>query len=286
MNEIYQHVLNEFAVRQIPLTPVSDDELEYLINKALRIIRICRREVSLQAGEHRKPDWENGWAETSQIPGYFGKYRELRMGRQFVRSAVDPTVAEYLSFCAVRDYVLRTYIPPTVEAAYEFGSGSGHNLPSLQQILPRARIWGLDWVDAAVENARRRFCGELFDMFEPKNFSLQRNSVVVTIASMEQLGTRFEKILWYLLCQDVRRVIHIEPINELLDDDHVLDHLSLEYSKARGYLTGYLSRLRELESAGTLRILAATRSYVGSFLLDGYSVVVWEPTLDFTLQTK
>ena len=74
-------------------------------------------------------------------------------------------------------------------------------------------------------------------------------------------------------------VIHVEPIGELLDQNNLMDYLSLEYFKKRNYLSGYLTRLRELESRQEIEIIMAQRSYMGSFFIDGYSIIIWRPVV-------
>ena len=74
-----------------------------------------------------------------------------------------------------------------------------------------------------------------------------------------------------------RLVVHVEPIGELLDQNNLMDYLSLEYFKKRNYLSGYLTRLQELESRRKIQVIKAQRSHMGSFFIDGYSIIVWRP---------
>ena len=87
----------------------------------------------------------------------------------------------------------------------------------------------------------------------------------------------FSEELCYLYCKKPRYVIHIEPINELLNpESSLLDYLSVSYAKKRNYLNGYLDYLRVMEDTGLINIICAERSHIGSLFIDGYSVIVWE----------
>ena len=119
---------------------------------------------------------------------------------------------------------------------------------------------------------------ENFDYFNPKlELVLSENSAVITIASLEQTGENFKEYIKYLLSQKCGLVIHIEPIGELLDDNDQIDNLSIKYFKKRNYLHGLLDHLRILEANGELEIIDTRRSYIGSFFIEGYSIIVWKP---------
>ena len=71
--------------------------------------------------------------------------------------------------------------------------------------------------------------------------------------------------------------IHVEPIEELLDENNLLDWLLIQYFNKRKYLKGFLNHLHVLEKNSNVEILKAQRSYIGSLFIDGYSIVVWKP---------
>jgi hypothetical protein len=99
----------------------------------------------------------------------------------------------------------------------------------------------------------------------------------LTMCALEQIGDKHEEFLQFLLRQSPALCINMEPICELYDEDNLLDHLAIRYHKQRGYLEGYLSRLRQLESQGRLTILKAQRVFFGNVYHEGYSFVVWKP---------
>ena len=63
---------------------------------------------------------------------------------------------------------------------------------------------------------------------------------------------------------------------ELYDQNDLFDYVAAAYLRKRGYLQGFLPRLRELEREGVIEILQVQRTF-GSLYHDGYSFVVWRP---------
>jgi hypothetical protein len=117
---------------------------------------------------------------------------------------------------------------------------------------------------------------EQFDILNPpSDFKLEPGSAVLTIHSLEQLGNRHGAWLDFLLRSKPGVVINYEPILEFYDKENLLDYLALLYSQKRGYLTGYYSRLRELEKEGRINILDAFRPHLGGILHES-SLIVWQ----------
>ena len=287
MNDIYDYVQAELIKTKLGYRILTAEERDKWILFVLEHIKGL--DATNMAGRKRINEWQNGWKNNSindtLIPRYFGKYPVVRMGNEFVTSTKNKFLAlEYFAFTAIQRYIFPKYISK-VSHAYEFGCGTGHNLLRISAANSKLEsIVGLDWVDSSLDNIKNvsKFLnivsGRKFNMFEPDySYKLNADSVVCTIASMEQLGTDFLEFFYYLLANRPRYVIHIEPINELLDpESNLLDYLSVDYAKKRNYLDGYLDFLRIMEGKGLLNIIYAERSYVGSLFIDGYSVVVWE----------
>jgi len=99
----------------------------------------------------------------------------------------------------------------------------------------------------------------------------------LTVAALEQTGANFIEFVNYLLAKRPSMVLNVEPIGELLDENDLLDFLSLEYFKKRNYLAGYLDYLRKLETQGKIQIVDTRRTFIGSMFIDGYSVCAWKP---------
>ena len=248
----------------------------------------------IKAGSHREQEWEKGWSENAKAfaasrnisdiyPHYFGKYPVGRWRGDLVK----PVSADYerLMFAVIQDWLFDMYLKDT-NAIYEFGCGTGHNLLRARAANPRAALMGFDWAESSGDTIRSmREAGILdnvffsrFDFFNPDaTVAFSPNTGVYTAAALEQIGNKFEPFLQFLLKKKPKVCVHIEPIAELLDETKLLDYLSLEYFKARNYLFGFLTRLRELEKEGYITIHRAQCTHIGSLFIEGYSVVVWSP---------
>jgi len=260
----------------------------------LKVLDSLMNKELVRAGEHRKDQWEKGWGENLNsleenkevkaiIPRYFDKYNIVRWKKEWVKPRSEEF--EYRMLAIIQDWLFDKYLR-SMDSIYEFGCGTGHNLFRMRAVNPDANLWGLDWASSSQDIIRKlndsgvdkKMFGHRFDYFNPdNNFHLTPNSGVVTVASLEQIGSKHEAFLKYLLSEKPKLCIHIEPIAELLDPNHLLDNLSIEYFKKRNYLSGFLTKLRELETEGKLQIHMARRTTIGSFYIEGYSVVVWSP---------
>ena len=228
------------------------------------------------SGEHRKEQWEKGWKqnldENSIIPHYFGKYPVVRKNWVFIEA---PEGFEYEQLAKLENKVFTKYLKHA-QSIVEVGCGTGHNLVRVRKINPHALITGVDWAESAVDSVRKLgFKGATFDMFNPRHpFN---GDSIFTVAALEQTGDKFHKFIDYLIEQEPEICVHLEPIEELMDKNNLLDFLQLEYMKKRRYLTGFLTYLRELEQNGKIEILEASRNGIGSLFIEGYSLVVWKP---------
>lgn len=280
--------IKEYDLSYYDLTPPERDAS---IQKIVDVLLTSNLE---EAGEHRLEQWEKGWGQNlaeleasssveAVIPGYYGKYNVLRWKQKFIKPAHKDV--ERNLHAIIQDWLFDKYMR-SAETVYEFGCGPGHNLFRVRRVNPKAKIWGLDWAVSsqkiiqrfARNGVDRNFFAKQFNFFSPdENFNLENNSIVYTSASIEQVGTQYERFVEYLLRQRPGLCIHIEPIAELLDENNLLDYLSIQYFKKRKYLSGYLDHLRRLENQGQIKIQRAQRTYIGSLFIEGYSVIVWAP---------
>lgn len=270
---------------------VTDYERDACIKK---IVGTLLDQNIVRSGEHRLGQWEDGWNENLEkltrhkkpeavIPHYFGKYNIARFRQRFIRPLSKDF--EYNMLGVVLDWISDKYFRTAV-SIYEFGCGTGHNLFRVRKVNPDANLWGLDWTVASQKIIRKisrdgidpGFFARRFDYFNPDmDFALDKDAIVYTVASLEQIGGRYNKFVSYLRKNKPKLCVHIEPIAELLDENNLLDYLSIEYFKKRNYLCGFLDYLRTLEKNKKIKIVNAQRTYIGSFFVEGYSVVVWRP---------
>lgn len=232
------------------------------------------------SGAHRKKQWEKGWAENLEsgngVPKYFGKYKIQRLNGRFVQG-LSPDYERQMLYTIV-DRLAKKYLSKS-HRIVEFGCGTGHNLWRMKEINPTAHLAGCDWTKSGVKMVRAQgFSGWLFDFFNPsKNKDFFGNYSAYTVASLEQVGTKFKPFVNYLLKSKPEVVIHIEPMPEYLDSTKLLDYLSIQYMHKRNYLRGYRDYIEKLEKEGKVKILESKRSGIGSMMIDGYSILVWKP---------
>lgn len=232
------------------------------------------------SGSHRRKQWETGWGENlkagDHTPRYFGKHKVNRINQKFVIG--NSKNFEQNMLYSIVDELTYRYLTGKKDI-YEFGCGTGHNLLRIQSINNMARYHGFDWTKSSnVLVKKLGFHAEQFDFFEPDfTIGLEPDAAVITVAALEQIGTRYEQFLKYIIRNKPSVVVHIEPISELLDPTNLLDYLSIKYMKKRKYLEGYLDTLRILEKQDKIKIHEARRSGIGSKFIDGYSIIVWSP---------
>lgn len=260
----------------------------------LRSFKTLLEEKLEEAGEHRLKRWNEGWGENLELfqkekalnavrPGYFDKISFVRWKQDWVFPLSQDF--EYRMLAVIQDWLFDKYFRAATDI-YEFGCGTGHNLLRARDVNADARLFGLDWAESSqglLEQIRlsgkdKNIHGHRFNFFEPDlNFKLAPGASVYTVAALEQVGERFEAFIQYLLSMKPATVVHIEPIEELLDSNHLLDFISIQYFRKRKYLRGLLPYLRDLEAQRQIKIERAERTWIGSFFIEGYSVIVWRP---------
>jgi len=270
----------------------SSEEKESLL---IKIVESLLDPNLQQSGEHRLDQWEDGWGENLElflrnpsnvdliIPKYFNKYGAIRWCGQFIRPVSEKF--ECHSLAIIQDWLFDKYLRDS-PAVYEFGCGTGHNLLRARAVNDKASLYGLDWAVASQRIIERMAQHKIdpdiqakrFDYFNPdESFHLVPGSAIYTVASLEQIGSRWDKFIKYIIRNRPKLCIHIEPVAELLDPTKLIDYLSIEYFSKRNYLNGFLDGLRQLENEGKVKIHRAQRTHIGSLFIEGYSVVVWSP---------
>jgi len=247
-----------------------------------------------KAGKDRRANWERAWAELAEdsarteyaAEGLVPRYVDANPVVRFQRDYVQPLGPDFEGrFSKVfRTWLFRKYLASPA-AIYEFGCGSGFNLLALGRLFPDKSLCGLDWADSSVQlvNAiarrhRLQLTGRSFDFFAPDgSMELEPGSAVLTMCALEQIGADHEAFIQFLLARSPAICVTMEPLYELYEAAHLVDFLAMKYHEQRGYLRGYLPRLRQLESQGRLEILRAQRVCFGNLYHEGYSYVVWRP---------
>jgi hypothetical protein len=248
----------------------------------------------IEVGPHRNQDWERGWGENLSlytkgdsddaiIPRYFNKISLIRWMQKWIKPT-NPKM-EYEILGLLLDWLFELHLSDQ-NFMYEFGCGTGHNLLRAREQFQDLELCGLDWAKSsqelinkiAFDTQDRKLSSHHFDYFNPDNsILLESGSAVFTIASLEQTGEKFVEFIDYLIRNKPSIVVHVEPIGEMLDPNNLLDNLSVRYFQKRGYLKGLKDHLEILQDKGLIEIIQEQRSFVGSFYIDGYSVIAWRP---------
>lgn len=228
--------------------------------------------------------WERGWKQNLQslknqkpdalVPGYLSKEPAVRLFGDFVLP-VKSSEFEANWYGIYRDWLFTTWLTG-YDSIFEFGCGSGHNLPFLRERA--ARVVGLDWAPSSVKIAEHLgFEGRLLDFFAPDyKLDVPPRTAFLTMGAMEQTGTRWPAMLEFILATHPAIVVHSEPILDLYDAT-LPDWLAARIHTQRGFWTGYLEELRGLEVMGRVKIERLHRTGFGSLLLEGYSQLIWRP---------
>lgn len=291
-DKMSDYMKNKIAEYKLAYSPLEEKEIEQTLNK---IINTITDPFLVYSGPHRLRQWEKGWGENlsdlnnkdaseAVKPHYFGKYEINRINQTFVKAA-SPNYERNMLY-VILDYVFDKYLRK-VDNIYEFGCGTGHNLLRAYEVNQAANLFGLDWAKSSQKiidkmsksGDIKNIKGYNFDFFKPnQKIKINPNSGIYTVAALEQIGSNFKKFVSYLIKNKPTICLHIEPIAKLLDENKLIDNLSVKYFRKRNYLNGYLAYLKKLEKEGKIKIHEAKRSFIGSMYIEGYSIIAWSPT--------
>lgn len=276
---------NDFYYRY--LTPVEKDNVIY------ESLRCLEEGVFSPSGPHRKEAWEKGWSENLNAFCESGGNTDTLIPRFVRRNAVMRLNGEYIIlsnpnfetvFVTVLRMVLFKKYFEKSRAIYEFGCGTGLNLVAAGEMYPDKNLYGLDWsasscaiIEQLQKSKQLNIHGRLFDMYEPDNsIKIGEEDAVLTVGALEQLGTGFQPFLDFLLLKKPQVCLHLETMNEIYTRKTAADFITLQYTKQRRYLTGFLDALRQNEKQGKVRIMQVQRTFGGQYH-EGYSFVAWHP---------
>ena len=211
--QLSQNIASKIEGYDFIYTDISAEERDACL---IKIVQTLLDKSLPFSGEHRREQWESGWGENLSLlnnkpldeavaPKYFGKYDVVRWKQKFVK-AISPDFEKNM-LGVILDWLFEKYLPG-VEAIYEFGCGTGHNLLRARQVNNVAKICGLDWAESsqkiikkiATDSSDGNLFAHKFDFFNPdQGFNLDHNSVVYTVAALEQVGDRYIDFINYLL---------------------------------------------------------------------------------------
>jgi len=286
--ELHPFLKNRLATCNLDYFDLTEKEYnDYLIN----VISVLTGDIT-QSGEHRITEWERGWEENLKaflntrdtfdlVPKYHSKRKYVRWMKQIINPVnknfdynihtifVDSIVSHYLKDCLT---------------IFEFGCGPGYHLVRLNDLMPDKKYWGSDWtkssqhiIEEINSNIGTNISTVNFNFFLPnREFVFPENCGIFTVAALEQVGDKFKDFVDYILEKKPSICLHLEPIDELLNKDELLDFLSIRYFRKRNYLYGFLPYLEQLERLGKIEIIKKQRIFTGSYFIEGHSLVVWK----------
>jgi len=270
---------------------IEGHELSELI---LRILKRIDEDQQIIASKERQAVWEKGWQENLD-EFIASNFDENKLVPKFIRSNVPirymqkyifPEHSEF-ELCYVkvfRQWYLENYFA-NVNNIYEFGCGTGFNLLAAAGLFPDKRFYGSDFVQSSVdlvnaigEAKELPLTAEIFDMIQPnQDYNIQQSSGVFTFGSLEQLASKTDNMLDYLISQKPEIVVHTEPTIELYDESNLSDFLAIKFQGKRGYTEGFLPKLQRLHDQGKIELIKVQRLCFGSLFMEGYNLIVWKP---------
>jgi hypothetical protein len=268
---------------------LSKKELDHYLNHCVNVLT---SDITI-SGKHRITEWEKGWDENltsfneskniqDLIPKYHSKNRIVRWNGDVVMPLTENF--DYKIHICFVDAILRHY-SKGLKNVFEFGCGPAYHLIRLKKYDENINVFGTDWTTSSqkiIENINHILNMDIkginLDFFNPDyNIEIPKNSAIYTVASLEQIGDEFGKIVDFMIEKKPSICIHMEPIDELLDKDILVDNLSIKYFRKRNYLNGFLPYLESLEEKNKIKILKKQRIFSGSYFIEGHSLIVWKP---------
>lgn len=301
--------LNAIAVSaedmRVAMGPLYDSEL-LLPNAFYRELNLVDsgREMQLvmtqmlsarfsESGPQREQSWSDAWLDRRdefvksgynlQVldPPYVSANPIVRWMGTYARA--ESSNFEMNVYRYIRESVFRKFMRDG-HVVHDVGAGSCFNSVAYFRFNPAHPVYAYDWAPASqliAEDIRAQYgmpiYGKRFDFFNPNLTLESREDIVFTTCAMEQLGENWQPFLDNLLAISPKRVVHIEPIYEMYDQDGDYDRLAREYHAERNYLRGYWPALKKLRDQDKIRIQCAHRTGIGSRFHECYTVIVWEP---------
>ena len=108
-----------------------------------------------------------------------------------------------------------------------------------------------------------------------ESYEIKENSCVFTHGALEQLAGNVKNIINFFLHKKPTICIHIEPTVEFYDEDNLFDYLQIKFHKKRGYSSGYLPYLQQLDKKGQINITDRNMTRFNIALSEGVDMVIW-----------
>jgi len=236
--------------------------------------------------------WTKGWGENltafnennsedAFTPKFIRPSEVMRLNGHFIKPN-DFNFERNFSY-VMRSYVCENYLIP-YKNIHEFGCGSGFHLIPITRRFPDKNIYGSDFVQTAVDlinNVAKHYdynlSASLFNFIEPDfDYNIPESSVVCTFGAIEQIASKYNKFLDFLLEKKPELCIHIEPAVEMYDEKNLVDSLAIKFHRKRGYSEGLISKLEDMDKSGKIKLLKVKRLNFGGLMFEGFTLIVWK----------
>lgn len=259
--------------------------LERIDAKGMRVVGNNDNEVWIKGwGEILEQVERDGFTPAVLKPQYFDHHRVMRFGGEYIDGGDATFVYQYDQL--LRRLVLAKYLKGKKKIV-ELGCGTGTSQLMLAELLPDAELIASDWsppsqgiiraMSAYLKRDIRPACFNMLTLEGWDELDIDADTSVLTVHALEQLGGNCTALMDKLLEAKPEFCLHLEPVVEFYDDTNLFDWLGKRYHKARNYLDGWLTALKEHEKAGRVEILDTARLQFGDRYHEAYSVIAWRP---------
>ncbi|HXG70269.1 MAG TPA: hypothetical protein VNJ04_06595 [Gemmatimonadaceae bacterium] len=196
------------------------------------------------------------------------------------------STADYYEFRLAKLQEVMTLHAGDTDTIIEIGSGWGHNLFSLALANRWKSLKGFEISlngvratnQAAAHFGVKSVTAGQCDLTArgDQAFGEMNRATVFSYLCLEQLKHATAVVIENLLAANVRRVIHIEPVPEILSWWRLGDAANKLYIAAQDYQNNLLSTLRSFERAGRLRVIHVSRLSFAPRPISDPVLICWE----------
>lgn len=281
--------LEEEIIARYELVRVTSSELSIIESNLKNLI-----EKFTNTRSRNIQKWEIGWKENlievinskdferALIPKYLTKSKYLRVNGKYYKA---PQVND---LPLIHHHVIASLLGKLPKIDFdkivELGAGSCNNAKLINNLFPSTPLLLTDWSSESISIANHlntiisnKISGAFYDFFALDNAVDLSNCLVITVHSLEQIGSDMS-VLERILEKKPKLILNIEPIIEDYNTTSEAGSLMIELHNRREYFTGFPSWLSAKAQSNKLRILQSGKVRVGTEISEPYSFYIWEPT--------
>ena len=286
ISDLTREIINKY---DFSYNEVTEEERDKIIHDVMNKIKVDQQEIGSSI---RTDIWTKGWGENLTVfnenysedaftPKFIRPSEIVRLNGDFIKP-IDFNFERNFSY-VIRSYVCENYLMP-YKNIHEFGSGSGFHLIPITRRFPDKNIFGSDFVQTAVDlinNVAKHYdynlSASLFNMIEPNpDYKIQESSVICTFGAIEQIASKYNNFLDFLLEKKPELCVHVEPALEMYDEKNIVDSSAIKFHRKRGYSEGMIPKLEALDKSGKIKLLKVKRINFGGLMFEGFTLIVWK----------